>query len=78
MSQLDQRQYRQQFLEAKMSEHKSWVYNDVYYLVDMRKPPPKHFVKGRWVLTVKQRQIRKVSQMYGPLGPKGFSGQTKA
>ena len=36
-----------------MSEHKSWVDNDVYDLVDMSKHPPKHFVKGRWVLIVK-------------------------
>ena len=48
------RQYRQQFLEAKMSEHKYWVDNDVYDLVDMSKHPTKNCVKkGRWVLTVK-------------------------
>ena len=37
-----------------MSEHKYWVDNDVYDIVDMRKSPPKYFVKGRWVLTVKR------------------------
>ena len=36
---------RQQFLEAKMSEHKSWVDNDVYDLVDMRTCLPTNFVK---------------------------------
>ena len=54
VTQLEQRQCRQQFLEAKMSEHKSWVHNDVYDLVDLSKHPPKYFVKGRWVLTVKR------------------------
>ena len=44
VTQLEQRQYRHQFLEAKMSEHKSWVDNDVYDLVDMSKHPPKNFV----------------------------------
>ena len=42
--QLEQRQCRQQFLEAEMSEHKSWVDNDVYDLVDMRKTPPNHML----------------------------------
>ena len=41
VTQLEQRQYRHQFLEAKMSEHKSWVDNNVYDLVDMSKHPPK-------------------------------------
>ena len=54
MIQLEQRQYRQQFLEANMREHKSWVDNDVYDLVDLRTSPPKNFVKGRWVLTAKR------------------------
>ena len=50
VTQLEQRQYRHQFLEAEMREHKSWVDNDVYDLVDMSKYPPKNFVKGRWFL----------------------------
>ena len=54
VTQLEQRQYRHQFLEAKMSEHKYGVDNDVYDLVDMSKHPPKNFVQGRWVLTVKR------------------------
>ena len=60
VTQLEQRQYRQHFLEAKMSEHKSWVDNDVYDLVDMSKHPPNNFVKGRWVLKVKRNKRRKV------------------
>ena len=43
--QLEQRQYRHQLLEEKLSEHKFWVDNDVYDLVDMSKHPPKNFVK---------------------------------
>ena len=38
-------------LEANSSEHKFWVDNDVYDIVDMRKHLPRSFVKGRWVLT---------------------------
>ena len=45
VTQLEQRQYRQQFLGAKISEHKSWVDNDVYELVDMNKHPPTIFSK---------------------------------
>ena len=40
VTQLEQRQYRQQLFEAKMSEHKFWVDNDVYDLVDMREDLP--------------------------------------
>ena len=54
MTQLEQIQYRQQFLEAKMSEHKSWVDNVVYDLVDTMKSPPKNFLKGRWALAIKR------------------------
>ena len=53
VNQLEQRQYRQQFLEATICERNSWVDNDVYDLVDMNKHPPTYFVKGRWALTVK-------------------------
>ena len=45
VTQLEQRQYRQRFLEAKMSEHKSWVDNDVYDLVDMSKHPHNNMSK---------------------------------
>ena len=54
VTQLEQRQYRHQFLESKMSEHKSWVDHDVHDLGDMSKHPPNNFVKGRWALTVKR------------------------
>jgi hypothetical protein len=41
ITQIELRQCRQQFLGAKQSKQKSWVDNNVYYLVDMRKTPPK-------------------------------------
>ena len=50
----EQRQYRQQILEAKTSEHKSWVGNDVCDLVDMRKRSQTN-IKGRWAFTVNKR-----------------------
>ena len=37
LSELKQRQYRHPSSEAKMNQHKSWVDNDAYDLVDMRK-----------------------------------------
>ena len=45
VTQLERRQYRQQFVEAKISEHKSWVDNDVYDLVDKNKHPPTNLSK---------------------------------
>ena len=78
VAQLEQRQYRQQFLEAKMSEHKSWVDNDVCDLVDMSKHPPKDFVKGRWALTVKRDKDGKFCEVQGKMGSKMFPRQTQA
>ena len=54
VTQMELRQYRLQFQEAKQNEHKSWVNNDVYDLIDMWKHPARNFVKGRWVLTLKR------------------------
>ena len=71
VTQLEQRQYSHQLLEAKMSEHKSWVDNDVYDLVDMSKHPPNVFVKGRWVLTVK-RERWQIREVQGQMGLKMF------
>ena len=49
----DLRKYRHQFDEAKKLEHQSWIDNDVFDLVDLRKHHAKNFVTGRWVLTIK-------------------------
>ena len=48
------RQYSKQFLEAKHAEYKSWVENEVFELVDLRKVKARNFVTGRWVLTIKR------------------------
>ena len=50
----DQKKYVKDFLEAKLKEYKSWVDNDVFELVDLRKVACKNFVRGRWVLTIKR------------------------
>ena len=47
VTQMELRQYRLQFQETKQNEHKSWVNNDVYDRIDMRKHPARNFVKGR-------------------------------
>ena len=48
------KKYVKEFLEAKLKEYKSWVDNDVFELVDLRKETCKNFVRGRWVLTIKR------------------------
>ena len=55
-SSMELRQYKIQFWEAKQSEIKSWIDNEVYELIDMRKQKVDNFVTGRWVLTVKNDQ----------------------
>ena len=47
------RGYYKQFAEAKHLEYRSWVGNEVFDLVDMRKVKPRKYVTGRWVLTIK-------------------------
>ena len=47
------RGYCKQFAEAKHLEYKSWVDNEVFDLVDLRKVKPRNSVTGRWVLTIK-------------------------
>lgn len=43
-----------QFLEAEKAECKSWLDNEVFDLVDVRKVKVKNFVSGKWVLTTKR------------------------
>ena len=43
-----------QFAEAKKSEDQSWLDNEVFDLVDVRKMKVKNYVSGRWVLTIKR------------------------
>ena len=53
-SMTEKRQHSKDFLEAKLKEYQSWVDNDVFELVDLRKVKCKNFVRGRWVLTIKR------------------------
>ena len=47
------RGYYNQFAEAKQLEYRSWVDNEVFDLIHLRKVKPKKYVTGRWVLTIK-------------------------
>ena len=53
-TQQEKRQLAKQFLEAKKAECQSWIDDEVFDLVDMRKTKVRNFVAGRWVLTVKK------------------------
>ena len=53
-TQQEKRQLAKQFLDAKKAECQSWIDNEVFDLVDMRKTRVRNFVAGRWVLTVKK------------------------
>ncbi len=46
--------YPKQFNEAKRAEVQSWIDNDAYELIDMRRVHVPNFVTGRWVLTWKR------------------------
>ena len=53
-TQQEKRQLSKQFLEAKKAERQSWIDNEVFDPVDMRKKKVRNFVAGRWVLTGKK------------------------
>eukprot|EP00435_Cladocopium_sp_Y103_P052048 s3265_g16.t1 len=53
-TQQEKRELAKQFLDAKKAECQSWIDNEVFDLVDMRKMKVRNFVAGRWVLTVKK------------------------
>ena len=57
----DIKQFYKDFAKAKQDEYKSWVDNDVFELVDLRKVKCKNFVRGRWVLTVKRETRTEIS-----------------
>ena len=50
----DLRNFAKQFNEAKLEEYESCKENEVFELVDTRKVHCRHWVTGRWVLTVKR------------------------
>ena len=47
------RGHYKQLVRAKHPEWKSWIDNEVFDLVDLRKFEQKNYVTGRWVLTIK-------------------------
>ena len=47
------RRYYKQLAEAKHLEYKSWVDNEFFDLVHLRKIKPRNYVTRRWVLTIK-------------------------
>ena len=57
-----------QVAEAKHLEWKSWIDNDVFDLVDIRKFKPENNVTGRWELTIKTDKTRKLPQGEGQMG----------
>ena len=71
------RQYRNQFGEAKQNEIKSWIDNEVYELVDMRKLEVKNYVTGRWVLTVKTDQHGNLQKCKARWVLRGFQDKEK-
>ena len=56
VSSADLRKYKEQFDKAKKDEYKSWLDNEVFDLVDVRKVKCRNYVTGRWVLTIKTDQ----------------------
>ena len=57
-TQTELRSYAKQFGEAKKKEIDSWVENEVYDLVDVRKlsyAERRNYVTGRWVLNIKRK-----------------------
>ena len=47
------RGYYKQFAEANHLEYRSWVDNEVFDLIDIRKFKPRTYVTRRWALTIK-------------------------
>ena len=50
------RGYYKQFAETKHLEYRSWVDNEVFDLIDMRKVQLRNYVTERWMLTIKTDQ----------------------
>ena len=71
------RKYRDQFSEAKHAEVKSWIGNEVYDIIDMRKMKVKNFVTGRWVLVVKNDKDGNFSKCKARWVLRGFQDKQK-
>ncbi len=71
------RQYKNQFWDAKQSEIKSWIDNEVYELIDMRKLKVENYVTGRWVMTVKTDQHGHMQKCKARWVLRGFQDKQK-
>ena len=71
------RGYYKQFAEAIHHENKSWVGNEVFDLIDMRKVKPKNYVTGRWVLTIKTDKQGNVLRAKARWVLRGFQDKQK-
>ena len=76
-TQEEKHQLAKQFLEAKKAECQSWIDNEVFDLVDMRKTKVRSFVAGRWVLTVKKDKDGTFQKCKAKWVLKGFQDKQK-
>ena len=76
-TQQEKRQLAKQFLGAKKAECQSWIDNEVFDLVDMRKTRVRNFVAGRWVLTVKKDKDGNFQKCKARWALKGFQDKQK-
>ena len=76
-SQTERRQYAKQFAEAKQAEYQSWVDNQVFDLVDVRKLKVKNYVTGRWVLTIKRTKDGEFQKCKARWVLRGFQDKQK-
>ena len=60
-----------------MAECQSWIDNEVFDLVDMRKTKVRNFVAGRWVLTVKKDKDGNFQKCKARWVLKGFQDKQK-
>ena len=76
-TQQEKRQLAKQFLEAKKAECQSWIDNEVFDLVDMRKTKVRSIVAGRWVLAVKKDKNGNFQKCKARWVLKGFQDKQK-
>ena len=76
-SQSEKRQYAKQFAEAKQAEYQSWVDNNVFDLIDIRKTKCKNYVTGRWVLTIKRNKEGEFQKCKARWVLRGFQDRQK-
>ena len=65
------------FAKAKAEEIKSWLDNQVYDLIDVRKSQPKNYVTGRWVLTLKKTKEGQFQKCKARWVLRGFQDKQK-